>query len=51
MARPKELQLPSRLNLLVDKKIKDRAFKIASSQNMSVGKLVSKLVSDYKIKG
>jgi hypothetical protein len=44
MARPKRLKTPASLNLLVEKRSKQAAFRLACHQKISVGRLFEQLV-------
>jgi len=44
MARPKRLKTPTSLNLLVEKRSKQTAFRLACNRKISVGRLFEQLV-------
>jgi hypothetical protein len=44
MARPKKFKVPVPLNLRIEKKIKEKAFRLAFDRKISVGQLFEQLV-------
>ena len=44
MGRPKLLQSPARLNLVLDQPVKDAAFRMAQERGLSLGQFFSQLV-------
>ena len=44
MARPKKFKAPAPLNLRIEKKIKEKAFRLALDRKISVGQLFEQLV-------
>jgi predicted HicB family RNase H-like nuclease len=50
MGRPRLLQEPSRLNLVLDQPVKDAAIRMAQEKGLSLGQFISQLVQGEAMK-